>query len=923
MIKPIQSDETFNTPFISQKSWELTSNDSILTVEDGYFVSSSYNFYDSSSSYEYGYPLEPQNSNGTYKRLIYNLVKNAYYNNSVVNSFGLETLDSDKVVKILQNSLVRMTLPRVYFGEKIRPDSVVIIDSSKDKDYTIYDDKYGNLYVDGTNFINYTDITSRLYSAPFISFTASRISGSVPLTTVFSISQSGNATEYMWDFGDGPPLFRTSSAAVTHIYEDPGKYTVGLTATGIGGTTTTVRKSYISATVSIPSPVVDFIGTPTNEYYPFTASFTNLTTGATVYEWNFGDGSTSSLENPTHVYTTSGVYDVTLTAFGSGGSTTVTKSAYITSLATQVPTVTFYGNPLIGYAGVTLISFTGFVGGVGITGYSWNFGDNTSSAVQNPTHTYNTPGTYTVEFSASNAGGFGVTSIANYVTISAVPAPVAAFTFKPPTGDIPITVSFTNNTTGIGSITYLWDFGDTNTSTDVNPTHIYSSSAGTKTITLTATNLGGSSVVSQSIVLYDPSLRLQYSPSSQLMNWVGSDNTVYNNVTLASFDAIVDPTLVSVIEITSSAIPITTISNTDYYTPLKSLRIQNQNLTTLTSIGIPNLEEIDLTNNDLLSNLDLSDLPNLKTIVCKDNSALTSSLDVSGKSSLFWLDCSQNPNITNIDVTGNTDLSVIFAYLNPSLTSITGLSTCTNVTTLQLWNSNFTGSLLDLSGCSNLKAIQISGNPNLSAIDVTNNPLLDFLYCQDDNISSIDLTNNPELKTLGINGNILTSLDLTNNTKLTTLLAYQNTSLSSITGLSSLTDLVTFNVYNCSIPSINLTSNVNLETVVVGGTSLTSINLTSCTKLKLIDATNSISITTLNLPSTVPSLRTVRIGGLSLTQSEINSILVKLDANGLTGGTFNSADTGSSGSGTNAVPSGSGLTAKANLIAKGWSVITN
>lgn len=923
MIKPIQSDETFNTPFISQKSWELTSNDSILTVEDGYFVSSSYNFYDSSSSYEYGFPLEPQNPNGTYKRLIYNLVKNAYYNNSVVNSFGLETLDSDKVVKILQNSLVRMTLPRVYFGEKIRPDSVVIIDSSKDKDYTVYDDKYGNLYVDGTNFINYSDLTSRLFSAPSISFTASPVSGYAPLTTVLSISLSGNATEYLWDFGDGSTLFTTSSAAVTHVYNNPGKYTVGLTATGIGGTTTTVRKSYVSATVFIPAPVVDFVGTPTNEYYPFTSSFTNLTTGATVYEWNFGDGSTSSLENPTHVYTTSGVYDVTLTAYGSGGSTTVTKSAYITSLATQVPTVTFYGNPLTGYAGLTPISFTGLVSGIGINGYSWNFGDNTSSAVQNPSHTYYTPGTYNVEFSASNAGGYGVTSRTNYVTISAVPAPVAAFTFTPPTGDIPITSSFTNNTTGIGSITYLWDFGDGNTSTAVNPTHIYSSSAGTKTISLTATNLGGSNAVSQSIVLYDPSLRLQYSPSNQLMNWVGSDNTVYNNVTLASFDTIVDPTLVSVIEITSSAVPITTISNTAYYTPLRSLKIQNQNLTSLTGIGITNLEEIDLTNNDSLSNLDLSDLPNLESIVCKDNSALTGSIDVSGKSSLFWLDCSQNPNITDIDVTGNTSLSVIFAYLNSSLTSITGLSTCTGVTTLQLWNSNLTGSLLDLSGCSNLKTLQISGNPNLSGLDVTNNPLLDFLYCQDDNISSINLTNNTQLKTLGVNGNNLTSLDLTNNVKLTTLLAYQNPSLPSITGLSSLIDLVTLNVYNCAIPSINLTSNTNLETVAVGGTSLTSLTLTTCTKLKSLAATNSISVTTLNLPSTVPDLKTVNIGGLSLTQSEINSILVKLDANGLTGGTFNSADTGSPGSGTNAVPSGSGLTAKASLISKGWSVITN
>lgn len=923
MIKSIQSDETFNTPFISQKSWKLTSDDSILTVEDGYFVNSSYNFYDSSSSYEYGFPLEPQNSNGTYKRLIYNLVKNAYYNNSIVNSFGLETLDSNKVVKILQNSLVRITLPRVYFGEKIQPDSVVIIDSSKDKDYIIYDDKYGNLYVDGTNFINYSDLASRLYSTPVVSFTANPVSGFSPHTTIFSISQSGNVTEYLWDFGDGSTLFKTSSTAVTHVYNDPGKYTVSLTVTGIGGTTTTVRKSYVSVTVLIPAPVVDFIGTPTNEYYPFTTSFTNLTTGATVYEWNFGDGYTSSLENPTHVYTTSGIYDVTLTAYGSGGSTTVVKSSYITSLTTPVPTVTFYANPLTGYAGLTPISFTGLVSGVGISGYSWNFGDNTSSVLQNPSHTYNTPGTYSVEFSASNAGGYGSLSRTDFITIIAVPTPAAAFTFDPLTGDIPLLVTFTNNTTSdIQPVTYMWDFGDSNTGTSENPTHTYTTD-GVKTISLTATNIGGSSTVSQLIVLYDPSLRLQYSPSDQLMNWVESDNTIYNNVTLASFNEIVDPTLVSVIEITSTSVPITTISNTAYYTPLKSLKIQNQNLTSLTNIGITNLEQIDLTNNDLLSNLDLSDLPNLKTIICKDNSSLTGSVDVSGKSSLFLLDCSQNPNITDIDVTGNTNLSVIFAYLNSSLTSITGLLTCTDITTLQLWNSNLTGSLLDLSGSVNLKTLQISGNPNLSAIDVTNNPLLDFLYCQDDNLSSINLTNNTQLRTLGINGNNLTSLDLTNNLKLRSLLVYQNVTLTSITGLSLLTDLITFNAYNCSIPSINLTPNTNLEIVTIGGVSLTSIDLTTCTKLKSLDVLDSVSIITLNLPPTVDSLKTINIGGLSLPQSEINNILVKIDANGLTGGTFNSANTGSPGSGTNAVPSGSGLVAKANLISKGWSVITN
>jgi uncharacterized membrane protein (UPF0182 family) len=123
-------------------------------VEEGFFVSSSYNFFDSASAAQYGFVVDEQNTNGSYKRLVYQLVKNAYYNPNIAQSFGLETTDTDKVVKILQNTCVRITLPRIYFGESILRDSVLLIDRSKDKDYTIYDDTYGNLYVDGTHFID-------------------------------------------------------------------------------------------------------------------------------------------------------------------------------------------------------------------------------------------------------------------------------------------------------------------------------------------------------------------------------------------------------------------------------------------------------------------------------------------------------------------------------------------------------------------------------------------------------------------------------------------------------------------------------------------------------------------------------------------------------------------------------------------------
>jgi len=186
MIKSIQSNEIFNTPFSSNKSWTLSASSSVQTVEEGFFVSSSYNFFDSASAAQYGFVVDEQNTNGSYKRLVYQLVKNAYYNPNIAQSFGLETTDTDKVVKILQNTCVRITLPRIYFGESILRDSVLLIDRSKDKDYTIYDDTYGNLYVDGTHFIDYTDTTSSLYPAPTVNFTATPLSGFAPFSTTFT-----------------------------------------------------------------------------------------------------------------------------------------------------------------------------------------------------------------------------------------------------------------------------------------------------------------------------------------------------------------------------------------------------------------------------------------------------------------------------------------------------------------------------------------------------------------------------------------------------------------------------------------------------------------------------------------------------------------------------------------------------------------
>ena len=931
MIKSIQSNEIFNTPFSSNKSWTLSASSSVQTVEEGFFVSSSYNFFDSASAAQYGFVVDTQNSNGTYKRLVYQLIKNAYYNPNIAQSFGLETTDTDKVVKILQNSCVRITLPRIYFGESILRDSVVLVDRSKDKDYIIYDDTYGNLYVDGTHFIDYTETTSSLYSAPTVDFTASPLSGFAPLATTVSPIVSGNVTEYLWDLGDGTTSI--SSSAFSHVYTNPGTYTISLTASGFGGTKTKTRTNYITANAVIPLPTVSFTGTPLSGYIPLTVSFTNSTTGASSYLWSFGDLSGSASENPSHVYTSAGIYDVTLVATNAGGSTTLTIPSYITALVVPVPVADFELSPLTGvYASITTINFTNKTTGVGPITYLWNFGDTNTSTSENPTHIYSTPGTYTITLTATNVGGSDSEIKTNIITVSSGIVPVASFTLTPSVGDIPLSVAFTNTTSEnavFNPYSWAWNFGDTNTSTSKNPSPNTYSTKGTYTVSLTATNVAGSSTpATTTVTAYDPADRLDYSPSTQLMNWGDGTRglpgvTFYDNITLASFKSIIDPTNIKTIEVTSATNPITTISNTNYYTALKTLDLSNQNLSSISGIGISGLLRLTLDNNSSLSSINVSDLTSLSTLAASDCN-LSGTFNINGKPTLtnLWLN-SSNGALTTINVTGNTGLNWLSAYDNSGLTSITGLSDCTNMYMLIMFNCDLRGTGLtpfNISALTELRFLQVSGNPNMASLDVTNNTKLTALYCQDNGLSSINTSNNTELQYLAVNGNSLTSLNVTNNTKLIFLYMYANTSVGIPTGFSGLTKLKDLAMAQCGITvPINCTPFVDLETFSCGDsdTNIPSVNLSTCTKLKSVIITKCSLITTFNLPASVPQLKTVYGYQCALTAAEVNSILTKLDANGISGGQVELYG------GTNAAPTGAGITAKNNLLSKGWTVTTN
>ncbi|MDX1994988.1 MAG: PKD domain-containing protein [bacterium] len=124
-----------------------------------------------------------------------------------------------------------------------------------------------------------------------------------------------------------------------------------------------------------------------------------------------------------------------------------------------------------------------------VTGWLWDFGDGTTSTEQNPSHTYNAAGTYTATLTVSGPGG---TSEPSTTTINVLAgAPTASFTTDVTEGTAPLTVQFTDTSTG--EVTgWLWDFGDGTTSTEQNPVHTYEA-AGTYTATLTVSGSGGTS----------------------------------------------------------------------------------------------------------------------------------------------------------------------------------------------------------------------------------------------------------------------------------------------------------------------------------------------------------------------------------------------------------------------------------------------
>jgi len=239
----------------------------------------------------------------------------------------------------------------------------------------------------------------------------------------------------------------------------------------------------------IVAPTAEFSGSPTSGIAPLTVQFSDLSSAnPTEWAWDFGDGGTSTEQNPSHIYEVAGSFPVSLTASNSAGSDIETKENFI--VVSWLPMdASFSASPEVGVAPLT-VSFTDQSAG-NPTSWAWNFGDGGTSTLQNPSHIYTNPGSYTVALTVTGPGGSDTETQQNLILVQH-PAPVANFVAVPTSGTAPLAVQFTDQSTGTIS-TWAWNFGDGGTSVSSNPTHTYTV-AGVYDVTLTVTGPGGTDI---------------------------------------------------------------------------------------------------------------------------------------------------------------------------------------------------------------------------------------------------------------------------------------------------------------------------------------------------------------------------------------------------------------------------------------------
>ncbi len=305
-------------------------------------------------------------------------------------------------------------------------------------------------------------------------FVAKPLSGIAPLNVQFTDLTPGELLSWTWDFGDGN---KSSEQNPMHEYQE-GEFVPTLIVTtdcGEGPVQLSVIGDPISVLGQDDPPIANFTANPQSGLAELGVQFTNISSGgqATSFAWSFGDGVTSKEEHPLHTYKNPGKFTPSLFVSNAAGKDLETKSELIDILDDDEPVAAFEASPQAGFAPFAVLFTDTSTGSV--DNWSWEFGDSEKSILKNPLHVYENPGEYSVTLTVSSTNGKDTEEKKELIEVKTPSGPVSAFTAEPLIGFNPLTVTFTDRSSGDVS-NWIWDFGDGETSTLKNPIHKYTKS---------------------------------------------------------------------------------------------------------------------------------------------------------------------------------------------------------------------------------------------------------------------------------------------------------------------------------------------------------------------------------------------------------------------------------------------------------------
>ncbi len=318
---------------------------------------------------------------------------------------------------------------------------------------------------------------SKIYAqeSPTANFETDKLVGISPFAVQFTDMSTNNPTSWVWDFGDGNKSTEQNPPH-TYILTDNTEtdFTVTLTVSNSTGKDTIIRDDLITVFPGVDECEAVCVADPVSGCAPLEIQFTDKSTGNPIsWAWDFGDGNSSSEQNPDHTYNAPGNYTVTLTV-----TTDCGQAAKILDTAINViecgplpPVSNFTADPQAGRAPLE-VQFSNTSGGGKATSFAWKFGDGTNSSEESPKHTYINPGNYTPSLFVSNAEGKDIETKTELINVLGGDLPRAEFEATPQAGFGPLAVLFSDKSTG-NVENWSWDFGDGVISKLRNPLRTY------------------------------------------------------------------------------------------------------------------------------------------------------------------------------------------------------------------------------------------------------------------------------------------------------------------------------------------------------------------------------------------------------------------------------------------------------------------